>query len=448
VTEVGLLLMDDGMVVEEWSALVNPGRHIPPGVEALTGISDRMVERAPRFETLAHDLAQRLVGRVLVAHNARFDYAFLRNEFRRAGLAFDSRVLCTVRLSRRLAPAQARHNLDVLVERHALTCDGRHRALPDARLVRRLLAAWSGEMEPEAMAAAAQEVIARASAPGTVAAVFDDLPDAPGVYLLFAPDGAALYAGKAANLRTHLLAHYAERGARGREQRAALQAGAIEWTATAGALGAGLRHLSLLHKHTPRQNRRVRDSGGAWALHWQPQLETQVRMVELEALDPGTLQDLYGPFRCRTDALTALRAIAREHELCASLVIGTAAGSVCPPDWRCRGACTGAESRPAHMLRVIHALARLRMAAWPFRSAIALVEEDRARTRAELHLLREWRYLGSAASPVELTLLQRDNAPLPPFDVDVYRLLRRALDDHGRFRVIDLAATDETAWAF
>jgi DNA polymerase-3 subunit epsilon len=154
---------------------------------------------------------------------------------------------------------------------------------------------------------------------------------------------------------------------------------------------------------------------------------------------------VYGPFRSRAEALTALRAIARERELCVGLLgIGDAP---CPPQSRCRRACTGQESGAAHMLRLIEALARLRMAAWPFRGAAALLEEDRGRTRAELHVVRQWRYLGSTSSPAELPILAGADA-LPPFDVDVYRLLRRALDDPGRLRIVDLSNSREIAWAY
>jgi DNA polymerase-3 subunit epsilon len=446
VTEIGLLLVDDGLLVEEWSALLNPGRHIPPGIETLTGISDRMVERAPAFADIAHDLAQRLTGRTVVAHNARFDCAFLRNEFRRAGLPFAHSTLCTVRLSRHLEPAHPRHNLDVLIERHALPCDARHRALPDARLVNRLLAALRDGAGQEALAAAAAAVTIDPAMPGSKPPVLDDLPDTPGVYLLYEPDGTLLYAGKAANLRTQVLAHYSEPGTRGRAQRAALQAGAIEWIATAGELGAALRHLDVVQRRAPMQNRRVREHGAAWALRWQPQGEPQVVPVELDG-SAGALHELYGPFRSRADALAALRGLAREHQLCASL-LGLASVTPCPPHTQCRGACQGGESKAAHMLRLIQALVRLRMAPWPFPGAVALVEEDRARTRAELHVVRDWRYLGSTISPTDLPALH--DSELPSFDVDVYRLVRRALDDATRLRIIDLseAGSREIAWAF
>jgi DNA polymerase-3 subunit epsilon len=438
ITEVGMLLVDDGEVIEEWSALVNPGRHISAGIEALTGITDRMVERAPPFASVAHDLAQRLSGRVVVAHNARFDYTFLRNELRRAGQVLANPMLCTVRLSRQLAPDEARHNLDTLIARHGLACDGRHRALPDARLVYRLLLALGEAAGADALTGAAAAVMVDPAAGSPLPPVLDDLPDTPGVYLLYEPDGAPLYAGKAANLRTQVLAHCAERGARGREQRAAIHAGAIEWTATAGELGAALRHLALVKRHEPRQNRRTREARGAWALRWQPHGEPQVVPVDLDAADLESMHDLYGPFRSRGDALAALRGLAREHSLCASLV-GIGSGGACPPGSGCRGACVGRETKAAHLLRLVQALVRLRMKAWPFAGTVALVEEDRAQTRTDFHVLRDWRYLGSVRSAADLPALPVGVGKPPPFDVDVYRLLRRAVDDGARFRVIHLS---------
>src|ERR1700691_4580571 len=79
---------------------------IPAYIAAFTGISDEMVAGAPRFAQIAAEVRQRLQGAVFVAHNARFDYSFLRSEFRRLDSHFSARVLCTVKLSRRLYPEQ------------------------------------------------------------------------------------------------------------------------------------------------------------------------------------------------------------------------------------------------------------------------------------------------------------------------------------------------------
>jgi len=135
ITEVGIVRMENGAVVEEWSSLVNPECPIPPYIEAFTGITNEMVAGAPRFADIAPLVLSKLRGPVFVAHNARFDYAFLKSEFRRLHLQFSAPVLCTVKLSRRLFPQHRRHNLDAVMERHGLSCAARHRALGDARVL-------------------------------------------------------------------------------------------------------------------------------------------------------------------------------------------------------------------------------------------------------------------------------------------------------------------------
>jgi DNA polymerase-3 subunit epsilon len=134
ITEIGIVQVDeDG--VREWSSLVRPQRRIPAFIQRLTGITDDMVEDAPRFADLADEVAAKLHGYLFVAHNARFDHGFLKSEFGRMETAFDPPVLCTVRLSRRLYPQHARHGLDALIARHGLDVTSRHRALGDARLL-------------------------------------------------------------------------------------------------------------------------------------------------------------------------------------------------------------------------------------------------------------------------------------------------------------------------
>lgn len=139
IIEIGLCEVQSGTLLGEWSTLVNPGRPIPPFIRQHTGIDDRMVADAPVFAELAAVLHERLVGKVLVAHNARFDYGFLQHEFARHGLEFTAPLLCTVRLSRRLFPGERRHGLDALIDRHGLGGEARHRALGDARVIREFL---------------------------------------------------------------------------------------------------------------------------------------------------------------------------------------------------------------------------------------------------------------------------------------------------------------------
>ena len=134
ITEIGIVHVSE-RGVDRFNQLIHPQARIPDFIARLTGISDEMVADAPVFEAVAGDLMDRLTGKLFIAHNARFDYGFLKNEFKRCGIDFRARVLCTVKLSRALFPDAPRHNLDALIERHGLIPSGRHRALADADLI-------------------------------------------------------------------------------------------------------------------------------------------------------------------------------------------------------------------------------------------------------------------------------------------------------------------------
>jgi DNA polymerase-3 subunit epsilon len=133
ITEIAVVEVAGGAVVDEYSTLVNPGRAIMPMVSALTGITAGMVMDAPYFEHVAGEVAERLRGRVFVAHNAAFDHRFVRQELIEAlGDAPSSPTLCTVQLARGLVPRLRRRNLDALASHFGVRIHSRHRAYGDA----------------------------------------------------------------------------------------------------------------------------------------------------------------------------------------------------------------------------------------------------------------------------------------------------------------------------
>lgn len=442
VTEVGLIEVERGRSVGEWSTLVNPGTRIPPAIQALTGITDDMVALAPAFAEIAEHLLARLEGKLLVAHNARFDYGFLRNEFRRAGMRYASRVLCTVKLSRRLFPGEARHNLDALMARHGIACDARHRALGDARAVRLLIDRWRREIAPDAVTAAVDALVRAPAVPaGLAEGALDDIPDAPGVYLFYGENGAVLYVGKSINLRSRVLAHFAGDHRDARDMKIAQQVKRVDWIETAGELGALIEESRLVKKHAPVYNRRLRRAAELCAWHWRVEaMLDPPRLVTAEDLARVRFDDLHGLYRSRSAALEALREIATAHQLC-PIVLGLEKGK--GPCFahqlkRCRGACVGKESRAAHALRLGTALAQLRVRPWPFKGRIGVLESGAK--RGEIIVLDRWCYLGTARSEAELGELAGQHPP-SAFDLDTYKILTRFFarprDD---YRVIELAA--------
>jgi DNA polymerase-3 subunit epsilon len=140
ITEIAIVEVRGGRIVDECETLVNPGRRIPPAVTALTGITDEMVTGAPWFEHVAEDVVARLEGRVFVAHNVSFDWGFVSGELvRTLGEAPQVPRMCTVRMVRRFVPGLRHRNLDVVTRHFGVEVHARHRAHGDALATARVL---------------------------------------------------------------------------------------------------------------------------------------------------------------------------------------------------------------------------------------------------------------------------------------------------------------------
>lgn len=111
ITEIALVRIEDGEIVDTWQSLINPERPIPITITYFTGITDEMVKDAPTFAEIAPTLYQYLDGMILAAHNVRFDYGFLKAEYQRIEATLRLRTLCTVKLSRRIFPGHKGHGL-------------------------------------------------------------------------------------------------------------------------------------------------------------------------------------------------------------------------------------------------------------------------------------------------------------------------------------------------
>ncbi len=436
ITEVGVIEVNRGRLISEWSTLVNPGMSIPPAIQALTGISNAMVERAPSFAQIQRELLQRLEGKLFIAHNARFDYGFLKNEFRRCGVSFSARVLCTVKLSRKLYPQHARHNLDTLLQRHALDCEARHRALGDAKALWLLAQKWSAEHGPQQVQSAVDLLLKSQSVPaGLPDLAFDDIPEAPGVYLFYGDNNVVLYIGKSINMRQRVMSHFSGDHRVSKAMRIAQQIRRIECRRTAGELGALLLESRLVKQLAPVHNRQLRRNTQLCAWHWRGagnDGESAPKLATAGDIDPARFGELYGLFRSRAAAIEALREIAAAHGLC-NILLGLEQRSVpyAGPCFahqikRCRGACVGLESRAQHALRLAAALSALRTLPWPFAGRIAIRENAGDGETTELHVLDRWCYLGTVRSESELYDLGEIRAA-PVFDVDTYKILKRCI---------------------
>jgi DNA polymerase III subunit epsilon len=434
ITEIGLVEVDRGGNATHWSSLVNPGVSIPTFIQGLTGISNEMVRTAPSFAQLASALHERLHNALFIAHNARFDYGFLRNAFSEAGYSFRSEVLCTVKLSRALFPDESRHNLDALIARHQLRPDARHRALADADLIWQFWQKLAQQVPQDVLMHALKTLLQRPSLPSHLPSdTLDHLPDTPGVYLFYGENDLPLYVGKSVRLRQRVMSHFSADHKLYKEMRLSQQLHRIEWHETAGEIGALLLEAQLVKSLQPIHNRKLRRQGSlcAWRLKIDDGIHARPELSYASDADFGRTDAVYGLFSSKRKAESKLRELAEHHQLClVQLGLEGRAQSNKPCfGWqlqRCKGVCIGKENEALHHARLVTALSGLRVKTWPYEGAVGLIEQGTS-GRSAVHLVNNWCYLGTAESEQALQNLMENSPARPVFDMDTYKILSKAL---------------------
>lgn len=209
ITEVAIYLHDGMQITDSFHTLINPERNIPYYITGLTGITSEMVVDAPSFKEVADEIFKRLDGKIFVAHNAHFDYAFLKKEFEGVGINWQSKKLCTVRLSRKIIPGLRSYNLGSLSESLGIQILNRHRAGGDAaatvKIFDQLLRRDRDSYILKTLKRNSGETILPPNLPKEE---FDRLPFLPGVYYFHNARGNVIYVGKAINIKKRITGHF------------------------------------------------------------------------------------------------------------------------------------------------------------------------------------------------------------------------------------------------
>ena len=209
IIEIGALRLQGGRIVDQFHALVHPGRRLPPFITQLTGITAEMLAGQPGIGAVLPRFVDFAAGAVLVAHNAFFDLAFLdAARVQLSGEVFEQPHLCTLRLTRRLLPQQRHRSLDALAGRFGIPLVDRHRALGDARITAEIFFHLRELLHRQGIVRLADLLdLQHRAADGRrfvcllPRARVARLPQAPGIYRFTGEDGRLLYIGKAGNLR-------------------------------------------------------------------------------------------------------------------------------------------------------------------------------------------------------------------------------------------------------
>lgn len=362
IIEVAVVRVAGGEVVERTSRLVDPRLAIPPFITRLTGIDDRAVRGHPTFAEVAPAIVEAVGDGPFVAHNASFDYAFVRHAMTRAGATFAVQSVCTLRLARRLAPGLRSYRLDALAAYFRIPINGRHRALGDAEATAQILlrlldrAAELGVDDLEGLQRLQGLPVGRVRR-RVDEAVIANLPAGPGVYLLKDEDGHVVYVGKSVRVRQRVREHL-RGGSPGqprlrRRLRAIVDVEAIE---TGSELEALFLESRLIKRYLPDANLLQRN-------------DRDYPFIRIDLADPyprveATLERptegglYFGPFRRRGTAGAAAELLRERFGLrdcteplrpgqsaCALLDLG-----------KCSGPCVGAIDRADYQGRVNRAV--------------------------------------------------------------------------------------------
>jgi DNA polymerase-3 subunit epsilon len=354
ITEIAVYIHDGKEIVDEYSTLINPERNIPYFITSLTGITNEMVEDAPKFFEVARKIVEMTEGKVFVAHNARFDYSFIRQEFSMLGYNFKRRLLDTVSLSRRLLPGHKSYSLGNLCNDLGIEINGRHRASGDAFATVRLL-----ELLLEKDREINHESLLKNSKTSKLHPSLDinkieDIPEEPGVYYFHNESGDVIYMGKSRNMLQRVNSHLSTNTS-SREMEMRSMIADISWERTGSELIALLLESAEIKSKKPRFNRAQRRTSYRWGIYSYTDENGYIRFEYNRVKDDKVPLSL---FTSRENARGKLEQMINDHNLCQKLcgMYDTEGPCFHRQVSICRGACCGEEKKFSYNERALKAL--------------------------------------------------------------------------------------------
>ncbi len=350
ITEIAIYLHDGFQVVDEFVSLINPECSIPDFITRLTGITNEMVADAPKFYEVAKRVVEITEGHVFVAHNAGFDYNFLKWEFKRLGYHFERDTLCTVKLSKEIVPGFKSYSLGKLVGEFGIKIKDRHRAGGDAFATVKLLEILMQKGSQKAF----ERQTKRQVLPGRInehlnKSAIDALPDEVGVYYFFDKDHELLYIGKSKQIRTRVVKHL-HKPTSARAMDLKNKVAEIQYELTGSELLALLKESEEIKKHQPFYNKAQIRNSFKYGIFAEFQIDGFIhfRYGKIKGADPIIL--------CSTEeeARNQLYRLSKRHKLCLQLSDLEKASD--KPCFHynikfCNGACAGKESPKAYNQR-------------------------------------------------------------------------------------------------
>jgi DNA polymerase-3 subunit epsilon len=355
ITEVAIYQHDGEKITGEFVSLVNPERSIPYFITNLTGITNEMVADAPKFYEVAKKIVELTEGRLFIAHNARFDYSFIRQEFKSLGFNYRRKLIDTVTLSRKLFPGYRSYSLGNICRDLKIEINGRHRAAGDALATVRL---FEMLLEKDREVNGARSNLIRNTRlsklnPRLDISKLDQLPDEPGVYYFYNERGDLIYVGKSRNLRERISTHLSNNTS-GRSMEMRDLIADIDWEETGSELIALLRESFEIKENKPVYNRAQRRTGFQWAIY---SFYDRKGYLNFRFGQTNSDENTLSVFSTRDRARSRLEGLTEKYRLCQKLAGLYESEDACfhYQVGICKGACCGIESPKDYNERALRA---------------------------------------------------------------------------------------------
>lgn len=266
ITEIAIILHDGSKITGEFTTLINPEIPIPYFITRLTGITNEMVADAPRFYEVAKKIVELTSGKIIVAHNASFDYNFIRNEFKSLGYDFKRKHICTVRLSRKLVPGHHSYNLDNICRELGIIINDRHRAAGDALATAKLFEylVSINQNDKDLFSGIRLNALSNLH-PALDKTKIEELPEETGVYFFYNEKGELIYVGKSKNIYNRVMSHFSNLTTR-KSQNMRDAVADIGFELTGSELVALLLESEQIKKNKPVFNRSQRRTLFDWGI--------------------------------------------------------------------------------------------------------------------------------------------------------------------------------------
>lgn len=261
ITEIAIYIHNGEKIIDSFHSLVNPERYLPIFITELTGITNEMLANAPKFYEIAKQIVEITEGKIFVAHNAHFDYSFVKNEFKNLGFNFQRKTLCTVRLSRKIFPNLPSYSLGKLCNSLSIPLENRHRAEGDAKATCILFERLIGKSETQLNKQIVENEIQVKNLPPKISReTFDKLPEETGVYYFLNEKNEIIYVGKSKSIKKRIASHFATNLNNRKTIELKNQVAEIDYIETGSELIALLLESDEIKKHKPLFNTAQRRS--------------------------------------------------------------------------------------------------------------------------------------------------------------------------------------------